>query len=59
MNREDLLKKLNSMLDEFERGRIFGSIQIDIQGGRPDLIRKMMTQKIQNEGNTQHEYRPK
>jgi|HubBroStandDraft_4_1064222.scaffolds.fasta_scaffold558779_1 hypothetical protein len=59
MNREELLKKLNLMLDEFERGKIYGSIQIDIQSGRPDLIRKMMTQKISNEGNSQHEqYQP-
>jgi hypothetical protein len=55
MNREDLMKKLNTMLDEFERGQVYGNIQVDIVGGRPDLIRKVMNQKIRNEGNTQHE----
>ncbi len=59
MNREELLKKLTAMLDEYERGRIYGNIQVDIVDGRPDLIRKVMNQKIRNEGNTQHEYRPK
>jgi hypothetical protein len=30
-------------------------VQIDFVAGRADLIRKMVTQKIQNDGNTRYE----
>jgi hypothetical protein len=59
MDRAILLKKFEAMLDEFERGRVFGYVQVDFVSGRPDLIRKMITQKISSEGNSQHEQQPK
>jgi len=58
VDRQELHRQLDEILNEFEQRRQFGYIQIDFQAGRPDLIRKMTTQKIPNGGNSHNEYRP-
>ena len=56
MIREQLLKRLGEMLDEFDKGRTFGSIEIVFRYGRASAIRKMATEKVLNERETtQHE----
>jgi hypothetical protein len=60
MDRPEIHRQLDELLNEFEQKQQFGYIQIDFVAGRPDLIRKMTTKKLSNGGNTQHEsYRPK
>jgi len=54
MNRQELYRQFEELLNEFEQRKQYGYIQIDFQAGRPDLIRKMTTQKIQG-GNTRYE----
>ena len=56
MDRPELHRQLDELLNEFEQKRQFGYIQIDFVSGRPDLIRKMTTQKLSIGGNSQHEY---
>jgi sulfatase maturation enzyme AslB (radical SAM superfamily) len=57
MERKELHRQLDEVLNEFEQKRQFGYIQIDFQAGRPDLIRKMTTQKlISTEGNSRYEH---
>jgi hypothetical protein len=55
MDRQELQHQLEELLNEFEKRQQYGYIQIDFVSGRPDLIRKMTTQKISNGGNSQHE----
>ena len=57
MDRQELHKQLDELLNEFEKGRQYGYLQVEFQAGRPDLVRKMVTRKIQNEGTTRYEPR--
>ncbi len=46
MTKPDLLKKLEAMLEEFERGRTWGTIEIQINEGTPYIVRRMTTEKL-------------
>jgi hypothetical protein len=46
MNRAALLKKLEAMLDEYERGSAWGTIEIEIRDGLPNYVRRMTTEKV-------------
>jgi hypothetical protein len=61
MDRSTLQKKLDLILDEFERSRTFGSIEIVFRNGEPDVIHKLVTEKFQNgrENIHQNGYRSK
>lgn len=49
MDKPTLLKKIETLVDEFDRGRTFGSIEIVFRFGRASAIRKLATEKVQNE----------
>ena len=51
MDRPQLLKKLESLLDEAERSRQWGNIEVEIRDGRPVVIRRSYTDKIAEENN--------
>ena len=57
MDRQEIHRQFDALLDEFEKARQYGYIQIDFVAGQADLIRKMITKKIQNEGNSRYEPR--
>jgi hypothetical protein len=46
MNKEQVLKKLAAILDEFECGRSWGVIEIDMSDGAAHVVRKTFTEKI-------------
>jgi hypothetical protein len=46
MTKIALLKKIETILDDFERGREYGVIEIQISAGEPALIRKATTEKL-------------
>jgi len=55
MNREQLLQKLNAMLDEAERTETFGSIEIELRNGKVLLVRTIKTELINGrEGDRTH-----
>jgi hypothetical protein len=57
MNRDQLLKKLGAMLDEFEQGRFYGTIEIQLNEGVPTVIRKATTEKLCTRGDARAETR--
>jgi hypothetical protein len=57
MDRQELHRQIDEILSEFEKGKQFGYVQVEFAAGRPELIRKMTTKKIQNEGTTRYEPR--
>jgi len=57
MDRQEIHKQLDDILSEFEKGKQFGYVQVEFSAGRPELIRKMTTQKIQSEGTARYEPR--
>jgi hypothetical protein len=54
MNRDQLMQKLNAMLDDAERVTMFGTIELEIREGKPILIRTVKTEKIQCTGDRTH-----
>ena len=49
MNKTVLLKKLECILEEAERTGMFGTLEIDIRGGRPTVIRTTKTDRLDGE----------
>ncbi|HLV95238.1 MAG TPA: hypothetical protein VKS44_08620 [Candidatus Acidoferrales bacterium] len=54
MNKQELLKRLDALIDEAIRIRTWGTIQIDFQNGVPNLIRETKMTKLQLEGIPHH-----
>jgi len=55
VEKPELLRKLEGMLDEAARTRMYGNIEIEIREGTPVVIRKSTTELLQRE-KTQHGY---
>lgn len=57
MDRPELHKRLDAILDEFARAGLWGSIEIELRGGDPCYIARRMTEKISNSKEAiAHEY---
>jgi hypothetical protein len=54
MNRAELVKKFEAMLDEMSAKRTFGTIEIEVRDGAPILIRTIKTEKVEYRGNDSH-----
>jgi hypothetical protein len=52
MNKQELLRRLERMIDEMHADRTFGQIAIAFRDGIPDFIRKETTEKLGAQGNT-------
>lgn len=52
MNKPELLKRLDTMIDQMRADRAFGQIAIAFRDGEPDFIRKETTEKLGAQGNT-------
>ncbi len=46
MDKQTLLRKLDSMLEEAARDRTWGLIEIDLKNGVPILLRKTTQEKL-------------
>ena len=57
MNKEQLLKKLTALIDEAQRTRMYGLVEIQFSDGVPALLRKSTTEKLcTGEKNRAQEY---
>jgi hypothetical protein len=54
MNRAELVKKFETMLDEMAVNRTFGTIEIEVRDGAPILIRTIKTEKVEYRGKESH-----
>jgi hypothetical protein len=52
VNKQELLKRLERMVDEMAGDRSYGQIAIAFRDGQPDYIRKETTEKLGAQGNT-------
>jgi hypothetical protein len=48
MTRGALLRKLDAILSAAEQERMWGTIDIELKDGVPQLLRKSTTEKLQN-----------
>lgn len=51
MTKTDLLKKVEAILDDLERTRAWGTIEIEVREGQPNFVRRTLTEKIAQENN--------
>jgi hypothetical protein len=49
MDKPALLKKLETVLDEWARSRTWGVIEIDVRDGVPTLFRRSLQEKLTEE----------
>ena len=54
MTKQELVGKLDSMLDEMARQRAYGTIELEVRDGAPILIRKTTTEKVESRGDNTH-----
>jgi hypothetical protein len=50
MNRAEILKKLDAILENAERDRMFGCVEITIRGGRATVISRTETDRLDQYG---------
>jgi len=59
MNKAQLLKQLESLIDEAQRTRMYGVVEIQFSDGVPALLRKSITEKLctgENNRAQRHDY---
>jgi len=49
VTKQALLKKIETILDELERTRAWGTIEIEVREGLPNFVRRTLTEKIAQE----------
>jgi hypothetical protein len=49
MNKPTLVKKLDALLEQLERERAFGTVEITIRDGRADYLRVTKAEKLTGE----------
>ena len=54
MTRPELHTKLDSLLNEWEQGRAFGNVELEVRDGKVILLRTIKTEKLEDRGNTTH-----
>jgi hypothetical protein len=54
MTQAELLKKLETILNDAGRTKMYGTFEIEVREGAPILIRTIKTEKIQCTGNGTH-----
>ncbi len=59
MDRETLVRKLNTIFDEWERSRSWGNVEIEFRDGVPNMIRKTTNEKLQTQENTRGDRYPR
>jgi hypothetical protein len=53
MTKPDLIKKLDALLEQLERERAYGSVELEIRGGRASIVRVTKTERL-DQGETTH-----
>jgi hypothetical protein len=54
MTRPELFSKLGTILDTAERDQSFGTVELEIRGGKIVLLRTIKTEKIEDSGHDTH-----
>jgi hypothetical protein len=47
--KQALLKKIENILDELERTRAWGTIEVEVREGVPNMVRRSVNEKISQE----------
>lgn len=56
MDRETLVRKLNTIFDEWGRTRAWGNVEVEVREGVPNMIRFTKNEKLDTQENTRGRY---
>jgi hypothetical protein len=54
VNKAVLLKKLEAMIDDIERGRTWANVEIEFRGGVANMIRTTKNEKLSQENTREY-----
>jgi hypothetical protein len=54
MTRAELHTKIDSLLSDWEQGRAFGNVELEVRDGKVILLRTIKTEKLEDRGNNAH-----
>jgi hypothetical protein len=52
MKKADLIKELTALIDQYERNRTWGTVEVSFNNGVPVVLKKIETQRL--EGDTRN-----
>jgi hypothetical protein len=55
VTKADLLKKIETILTDLERTRAWGTIEVEIRDGQPNMIRRSINEKLTTQENTREQ----
>lgn len=55
MTKPELLKKIETVLDDLQRNRAWGTIEIEIRDGIPNMMRRSLNEKLIPQENTREQ----
>jgi hypothetical protein len=50
MTKADLMRKLDAVVDEAMRQRLYGNIEVEFKAGEPIYLKKVATEKLDEPG---------
>lgn len=54
MTRQELHTKIDNLLDDAERNKMWGTVEFELRDGRIFLLRTIKTEKFEDRGNQSH-----
>jgi|HubBroStandDraft_4_1064222.scaffolds.fasta_scaffold34000_1 hypothetical protein len=54
MTRTELHAKIDGLLNDWEQGRAFGNVELEVREGKVILLRTIKTEKLEDRGNNAH-----
>lgn len=53
MTKQELMRKLEGIADEFERSQSWGSIEVEFKDGQANYVRKTFSESVREEAHAQ------
>ena len=57
MTKPDLLKKIGTILDDLEHAHAWGTIEVEVRDGVPNMIRRSINEKLITQETTREQQR--
>jgi hypothetical protein len=57
MTKDGVLKKIGTLLDELERTKAWGTIEVEVRDGVPNMMRRSINEKLTTQENTREQRR--
>jgi hypothetical protein len=55
MTKEQVMNKIGILLDELERTKAWGTIEVEVRDGQPNMMRRSINEKLITQENTREQ----